>query len=138
MKKSGKHIETSRFWNFIDNIEGDKVVWVIVFMLIIFSILAIFSSTSLLTEGSKDRMDFIRDHVIVVGIGLGLISILYNIKRIGVFRVVSQLGFFVSFILLAILDLHVKIPGVIEAEYINGAWRTLKVAGFQLRVFEVV
>ena len=43
MKKSGKHNETSRFWNFIDNIEGDKVVWVIVFMLIIFSILAIFS-----------------------------------------------------------------------------------------------
>jgi cell division protein FtsW len=107
-------------------------------MLIIFSILAIFSSTSLLTEGSKDRMDFIRDHVIVVGIGLGLISVLYNIKRIGVFRVVSQLGFFVSFVLLAILDLHVKIPGVIEAEYINGAWRTLKVAGFQLHVFEVV
>jgi cell division protein FtsW len=138
MKKSGKHNETSRFWNFIDNIEGDKVVWVIVFMLIIFSILAIFSSTSLLTEGSKDRMDFIRDHVIVVGIGLGLISVLYNIKRIGVFRVVSQLGFFVSFVLLAILDLHVKIPGVIEAEYINGAWRTLKVAGFQLHVFEVV
>ena len=138
MKKSGKHNETSRFWNFIDNIEGDKVVWVIVFMLIIFSILAIFSSTSLLTEGSKDRMDFIRDHVVVVGIGLGLISILYNIKRIGVFRVVSQLGFFVSFVLLAILDLHVKIPGVIEAEYINGAWRTLKVAGFQLHVFEVV
>ena len=138
MKKETKHNETSRFWNFIDNIEGDKVVWVIVFMLIIFSVLAIFSSTSLLTEGSKDRMDFIKDHIVVVGVGLGLIAFLYNIKRIGVFRVLSQLGFFVSFILLALLDLHVRIPGVIEAEYINGAWRTLKVAGFQLHVFEVV
>lgn len=127
-----------RFWNFIDNIEGDKVVWVIVFMLIIFSILAIFSSTSLLKEGSKDRMDFIRDHIVVVGIGLGLIAGLYNIKKIGVFRVLSQFGFAVSMLLLTILDLHVKIPGVIQAEYINGAWRTLRIAGLQVHVFEVV
>ena len=137
-KTSKKHNETSKFWNFIDNIEGDKVVWVIVFMLIIFSILAIFSSTSLLTEGSKDRMDFIRDHIVVVGMGLGVIAILYNIKRIGIFRVLSQFGFFISFVLLAILNSHVKIDGVIKAEYINGAWRTLNVAGFQIHVFEVV
>ena len=125
-QNSKRHEEPSkgRFWNFIDNIEGDKVVWVIVFMLIIFSVLAIFSSTSLLKEGSKDRMDFIRDHIVVVGIGLALIAGLYNIKKIGVFRVLSQLGFGLSMLLLLILDLHVKIPGVIEAEYINGAWRT--------------
>lgn len=133
-----KESTNGRFWNFIDNIEGDKVVWVIVFMLILFSILAIFSSTSLLKEGSKDRMDFIRDHIMIVGVGLGLIAGLYNIKRIGVFRVLSQLGFVVSFFMLLLLDLHVKIPGVVEAEYINGAWRTLRVAGFQLHVFEVV
>ena len=44
----------NRLWNFIDDIEGDKVVWVIVLLLIIVSILAIFSSTSLLKEGTKD------------------------------------------------------------------------------------
>ena len=137
---SKRHDEPAkgRFWNFIDNIEGDKVVWVIVFMLIIFSILAIFSSTSLLKEGSKDRMDFIKDHIVVVAVGLGLIAGLYNIKRIGVFRVLSQFGFAVSFILLLILDLHIRIPGVVEAEYINYAWRTLRIAGFQMHVFEVV
>ena len=141
MRQNSKRQEEpskGRFWNFIDNIEGDKVVWVIVFMLIIFSVLAIFSSTSLLKEGSKDRMDFIRDHIVVVGIGLALIAGLYNIKKIGVFRVLSQLGFGLSMLLLLILDLHVKIPGVIEAEYINGAWRTLRIAGFQMHVFEVV
>lgn len=139
-KDSRRHNESSKggFWNFIDNIEGDKVVWVIVFMLIIISVLAIFSSTSLLKEGSKDRMDFIKDHIIVVGVGLGLISVLYNIRKIGVFRVLSQLGFGLSFILLLLLDLHVKIPGVLKAEYINGAWRTLSIAGFQVHVFEVV
>ena len=139
MKKSSKrHNGDGKFWNFIDNIEGDKVVWVIVFMLIIFSILAIFSSTSLLKEGTKDRMDFIKDHIVVVGIGIGLIAGLYNIKKIGVFRFFSQLGFIVSFLLLLILDLHVRIPGIIEAENINHAWRTLRVAGLQIHVFEVV
>ena len=126
------------FWGFIDNIEGDKVVWIIVFMLIMISILAIFSSTSLLRQGDKDRMDFIREHLVVVGVGLGIIFGLYNIKKIGIFRVLSQLGFGVSAVLLTLLACHIKIEGVIEAERINGAWRTLKAAGFQLHVFEVV
>ena len=126
------------FWGFIDNIEGDKVVWIIVFLLIMISILAIFSSTSLLKEGSKDRMDFVTEHLVVVGIGLGFIFGLYNIKKIGIFRFLSKLGFGVSFALLALLASHLRIPGVIEAERINGAWRTLRIAGFQLHVFEVV
>ena len=126
------------FWGFIDNIEGDKVVWIIVFLLIMISILAIFSSTSLLKEGSKDRMDFVTEHLVVVGIGLGFIFGLYNIKKIGIFRFLSKLGFGVSFALLALLASHLRIPGVVEAERINGAWRTLRIAGFQLHVFEVV
>ena len=135
-KKTGA--QKKGFWGFIDNIEGDKVVWIIVFLLIMISILAIFSSTSLLKEGSKDRMDFVSEHLVIVGIGFGLIFGLYNIKKIGIFRILSQLGFGVSFVLLALLATHLKVPGVIEAERINGAWRTLRVAGFQLHVFEVV
>ena len=130
--------EKNGFWGFIDNIEGDKVVWIIVFLLIMISILAIFSSTSLLKEGGKDRLDFVSEHLVVVGLGLGCIFGLYNIKKIGVFRIVSQLGFGVSFVLLTLLASHLRIPGVIEAERINGAWRTLRIAGFQLHVFEVV
>ena len=126
------------FWNFINNIEGDKVVWIIVFLLILVSILAIFSSTSLLREGSKDRMDFIMDHLFIVGIGLSLIFCLYNIKKIKFFRVMSQFGFALSLVLLLILSLHIRIPGIVEAERINGAYRTLRVFGQQLHVFEVV
>lgn len=141
MKTGGKGktgTQRKGFWGFIDNIEGDKVVWIIVFLLIMISILAIFSSTSLLKEGSKDRMDFALEHLVIVGLGLGLIFGLYNIKKIGIFRILSQLGFGVSFILLALLASHLRLPGVIEAERINGAWRTLRIAGFQLHVFEVV
>ena len=135
-KKSGT--QKKGFWGFIENIEGDKVVWIIVFLLIMISILAIFSSTSLLKEGSKDRMDFVSEHLVIVGIGMGLIFGLYNIKKIGIFRILSQLGFGISVVLLALLASHVDIDGVIEAERINGAWRTLRIAGFQLHVFEVV
>ena len=138
MGRGGKSKTRKGIWGFIDNIEGDKVVWIIVFLLIMISILAIFSSTSLLRQGDKDRMDFISEHLVVVGIGLGLIFGLYNIKKIGLFRVLSQLGFGLSAVLLSLLALHVRIPGVIEAERINGAWRTLNIAGFQMHVFEVV
>ena len=141
MKTGGKgNTGTQRkgFWGFIDNIEGDKVVWIIVFLLIMISILAIFSSTSLLKEGSKDRMDFVSEHLVIVGIGLAIIVGLYNVRKIGIFRILSKFGFAVSLILLGILASHIDIEGVIEAERINGAWRTLRIAGFQLHVFEVV
>lgn len=126
------------FWNFIDDIEGDKVVWIIVFLLMIASVLAIFSSTSLLpVEATADRIDTIRQHIIVVIAGLLLIIGLYKVPKIGWFRLFSQFGFLVSFILLALLDAHVK-WGFVNAQYINGAWRTLELFGFQLHVFEVV
>ena len=141
MKTGGKGktgTQRKGFWGFIDNIEGDKVVWIIVFLLIMISILAIFSSTSLLKQGSKDRMDFVTEHLVIVGIGLGFIFGLYNVKKIGLFRILSKLGFGVSLILLVLLASHANIPGVLKAERINGAWRTLRLFGFQLHVFEVV
>ena len=141
MKTGGKGntgTQKKGFWGFIDNIEGDKVVWIIVFLLIMISILAIFSSTSLLKEGNKDRMDFVTEHIVIVGIGLGIIFGLYNVKKIGLFRILSQFGFAVSLALLGLLASHVDIDGVLEAERINGAWRTIRIAGFQLHVFEVV
>ena len=124
MKTGGKGktgTQRKGFWGFIDNIEGDKVVWIIVFLLIMISILAIFSSTSLLKQGSKDRMDFVTEHLVIVGIGLGFIFGLYNVKKIGLFRILSQLGFGVSLILLVLLASHANIPGVLKAERINGA-----------------
>ena len=117
--------EKNRFWNFIDTIEGDKVVWIIVFMLTMISALAIFSSTSQLTGAATDRVDLIKQHTLVILGGYILIFLLYKVKKIGWFRVVSQLGFFLTFILLLILDTHANL-GFIKAQYINHAWRTLR------------
>lgn len=127
------------FWNFIDSIKGDKVVWIIVFMLIMTSILAVFSSTSLLVQSSKtlDRLMVVREQMITAAMGLGLIWILCRIKKIGIFRVASQLGFIVSVILLILLDTHVDF-GFCKAVKINEVYRALQVFGFQVHVFEFV
>ena len=138
MKESGNtQTEKKGFWNFIDRIEGDKVVWIIVFMLTMISALAIFSSTSQLTDAKSDRIDLIKNHSFFIIIGYIIIFILYKIKRIGWFRVISKMGYGLSLILLILLASHADL-GFIKAQYINNAWRTLSVFGFQLHVFEVV
>ena len=53
-------------WNLIDRIEGDKVVWVIVFMLLMISWLAIFSSTPLLAlEMHTDRISIMKEQMVL-------------------------------------------------------------------------
>ena len=135
-----ENINKSRFWNFIDSIEGDKIVWIIVLMLIMISVLAIFSSTPLLNDGNKDRIDIIRDQIITAVLGLGVIWGMYKLDSLKVntvklFMNVSQFGFLFSFILLFILDAHLNL-GIIKAQKINDAWRTLSFKGFQIHVFE--
>lgn len=122
----------------IDSIEGDKVIWIVALLLIVISVLVIFSSTPLLSD--KSRIDIMKEHGKVAIGGLALIFFLYKfITRIGIYRFFSQFGFIVAFALLAILDAHGALDfGPIKAERINGAWRTLNVFGLQLHVFEVV
>ncbi len=128
----------STFWTFADRFEGDKVVWIIVLLLFLISIVCMFSSTSRLLSGSATRIDVVKEQLMVVGAGLALVIILYNIKSIKFFRILSSLGFGLSLLLLMLLDLKVDIPGVLQAQEINGAYRVLSVEGVQLHVFEVV
>ena len=121
-------------WKLIDNMEGDKVIWIIVLLLMLISVLAIFSSTPLLSDDS--RVEIMKNHGIIAAIGLLVIIGLYNIRKIGIFRVLSQLGFFLTFTLLIILNFHMNL-GFLKAQHINGAWRTLSLFGFQIHVFEV-
>ncbi len=122
-------------WRIIDSIEGDKVIWIIVLLLILISVLAIFSSTSLLSDES--RMDIMKSHSLVAMGGLLMIFVMYKWMRwIGVYRFISKWGFLGTFTLLLILDTHADL-GVISAQYINGAWRTLGFMGFQIHVFEL-
>ena len=125
------------FWNFADSFEGDKVVWIIVLLLVLISIVCMFSSSSRLLRDGMTRLDLVKSQLLVVLAGLGVIIVLYNIKNIGFFRWFSKWGFLLSFVLLGLLDAHVSLP-FIKAVNINNAWRILTIAGFQVHVFEVV
>ena len=125
------------FWNFVDHFEGDKVVWIIALMLILISIVCIFSSTSRLLEGSQTRVDIVKSQLLIVAAGLVVIIICYNIKNVKVFRWASMLGFPVSLLLLLILDLHRPVGPFVPIN-LNNAYRILQVGGIQVHVFEVV
>ena len=125
------------FWNFIDNVKGDKVVWIIVFMLIMISALAIFSSTSALTGENQNRVLQLRSHSITVICGLLLIWGLNKIRSVRFFRRIAQTGFFFSLAALLLLVFNLDL-GFIKAATINDATRSLSLFGFQIHVFEFV
>ena len=88
-KKSG-------IWGLVDRIEGDKVVWIITFLLIMISWLAIFSSTSLLAMRTGiERTAIMKEQVLITALGLGVILLLYNIRKIGFIRWCSKFGFII-------------------------------------------
>lgn len=144
MAVEGKKKRT--LWNFVDSLEGDKVVWMIVILLILLSIVAIFSSTSLLAlQQNTTRMSIISEQLILSLAGIAVIMVCCSIKKIGFFRVVSQLGYGVSIGLLLLLviaaftckDTCMSL-GPIKVLKLNDAWRIVSIGGPQLHVFEVV
>ncbi len=119
-----------RLWNLVDRLEGDKVVWIIALMLLLISVVCIFSSSSRLLGDGQTRLDIVGGQLKMVLVALGVIIICYNIKSIGLLRWFSKWGFLVSLTFLVLLQF-------IGSE-INGARRVIMIGGFQLHVFEVV
>ncbi len=113
------------------------MVWIIALMLILISIVCIFSSTSRLLEGSQTRLDIVKSQLFVVAAGLVLIIVCYNIKNIKLFRWLSQWGFLISLALLALLLSKIDTP-IVRSIELNGARRILQLYKLQVHVFEVV
>ena len=122
-------------WHNMLNIKGDKVIVIIVLLLFLISFLAIFSSTPLLPS-QESRLGTMRDHGIVALVGIGLITLIYHFE-IKWLKYLSQIGFILSFVMLAMLILKVDL-GFIRAETINGATRSFNFLGLQIHVFEIV
>lgn len=123
--------------NFMDRLAGDKVVWIIVLFLCLISLVSIFSSTSQLATEANTRIDIIRTQFFTILAGLAVIIVIYKVDNIRVFKWLSKWGFLLSLVMLLLLDLHLQL-GPVKASSINGAWRILKVGGFQIHVFEIV
>lgn len=126
---------TNKAWNFIDRLKGDKVVWIIVLMLIMFSLLCMFSSTSRMLKGGATRVDIFMEQIVTVAAGLVLIIVFYNIRSIKVFKFFAVFGYILSIIMLLLLAFKINTP-FIKAPNINGAHRILEVGGFQIHALE--
>lgn len=131
----------SRSWNLFDSLKGDKVVWLIVLTLIMWSIVCIFSSTSTTKEvmsGSSTRVDVVLDLLIVIFIGVVLMLFCYRCISVKGYRKLAQLGFPISALMLIMVVSHFDSLPFIKAGQINGAWRVIKVGGLQLHIYEVI
>lgn len=120
-------------WGIIDRIQGDKVIWIILSILILFSIVSIFSSTTLLANEHRgtSRVDIFIDQLKIVLTGIIVIFVCYKIPYIKLFRILSKYGFAVSLVLLTCLVLDIR---AVEA---NEAKRSLDLWVFDVHVYEV-
>ena len=113
------------------------MVWIIVLLLFLASIVCMFSSSARLLKDEMSRIDVVTEQFKTVLGGLVLVILLYNIKRISIFRVASSFGLLLSFVLLLLLDLRISTP-IVKSIETNGAYRVLQLNGMQIHVFEIV
>ena len=140
-KSTGKH-KALRFSDLIDKLEGDKIIWIIVFAIIVFSIVGMASSTSLLARlNGTSRLDYAIKQVYVALSGLAVIWAIYKFGKVGFLKFFAKFGFSASVFLLVLLDSHFdKIPFLkpIETYRGSGTWRTIVMFGVPVMVYEVV
>ena len=141
VKSTGKQ-KALRFSDLIDKLEGDKIIWIIVFAIIVFSIVGMASSTSLLARlNGTSRLDYAIKQVYVALSGLAVIWAIYKFGKVGFLKFFAKFGFIASVFLLVLLDSHFdKIPFLkpIETYRGSGTWRTIVMFGVPVMVYEVV
>lgn len=129
-------------WTWIDSVKADKVILVVLILLSAFSLITVFSSTSLSTDvmnGTASRADKLWEQVGVIALGLVIVFFTYKLKWVGLIRFISQGLFIFSLIIVFPLMIHMNAGqdgAFIKAVCINDAWRCLSIKGLQLHVFE--
>lgn len=129
-----------RIWNIFDDLAGDKVVWMIVLLLMMYSVVSLFSASSCdpkVINGSISRVQAMKGEMAIILLGLGVVIGCYNIKNLKVFKYLGMAGFILSFAMLVFVDAHMSI-GPIKAAPINTAWRVISIKGFQIHIYELI
>lgn len=129
----------SIFNTWIEGIQGDKVMIIILILLYVISALALFSAQSGdlgVIQGKVDRVALFIKHLKMIGLCSAVVFACYW-PGVRFFRFFSQFGFAVSAILLMIILTKLKIPGVITVPVTNDAVRYFTLFGQQVHVFEI-
>ncbi len=105
---------------FVRDIKGDKVIWIVVVILCIFSLLAVYSSTGMLAYKKQhgNTEYYLFKHFLILMFGLALMYITHLIKYTYYSRI-SQIGLFLTFPLLLVT--------LISGTHLNEANRWLTV-----------
>ena len=125
-------------WNWMAGFRGDRTILIITLVLLIASVITVFSSTSLLALGTGTTREAIMgSHLMYVGIGALVIAVIYFIGNRSLYRFIGKYSFLLSLGMLLILVTNLDL-GFIRAGSINGAARVIVVFGLQLHVYEFV
>ena len=113
----------------IYRLKGDKVIWIIVFLLSMISIAAVYSSSSALAfKENKSTVDFLFKQMRFVVFGLTALYVCYRIP-LGWYRMLSYMGILVSIGLL--------IATLIFGNKYNDAERWLRIFGVSFQPAEI-
>lgn len=113
----------------IYRLKGDKLIWVIVFLLSLISIAAVYSSSSSLAfKEGKSTLDFLLKQMRFVLFGLTALYICYKIP-LGWYRKFAYLGLLVSAALL--------VATIIIGKNLNGADRWISIFGLSFQPAEI-
>ncbi len=90
-------------FDFVRNIKGDRVIWIIVIILSIFSLLAVYSSTGLLAYKKQggDTEHYLMRQFIILGLGFFLMYVMHLIKYTYYSRL-AQIGLILTIPLLLV------------------------------------
>ena len=138
MAREKKGAKRRNIWNWMEGFRGDKVILVIALLLMLISVISVFSSTPLLAlETGVDRIGIMTSQLKVVLGGVVTILVLYIFGRSGFYRWAGKYCFALTLAMLIILVGNLNL-GIIQAGEINGARRIILVFGKQLHVYEFV
>lgn len=126
-----------KYVSLLDRLKGDKVVWIVALMLILISIVCIFSSSSRLLKADQTRLDIVWSQVKTVLVGLVIIFVCYKIRSEAVFKFVARWGFLLSFLLIMYM-IFGPVSGPVRSITLNGARRAISIFGKQVFVYEIV
>lgn len=136
----GDNRKKSRIWSFFDDLKGDKVVWMIVLLLMLYSVVSLFSASSCdpkVISGKISRIDAMKSELLVILSGLVVVVLIYHVVSLKVIRIVGRAGFLLSFMMLLFVNLKMSF-GPFRAAQINSAWRIISLAGFQIHIYELI
>lgn len=107
-------------------IQGDKVIWMVTFLLSILSILAVYSAISTLAyKAEGNSLRFLFKHMLMIAVGLGVMFFIHKVR----FKYFSRLAPFLLIVAAAVLLLT-----LVFGPDINQAKRWLRIPGLGLTV----